>query len=533
MADTKKTWYSADEKNTVNDTDKVLVYDGTKSYTVPASALKGSGNSGGGDGSNWYDAVQKLEANDTDLMPIYDGSDAYVVPISAIKGADNLTDEYVLLTGEDGVDYRVKIDVLGNAKVIKDSAYTATAPSESDNTNAIYQALIVNQMYGGGDLLEGTSCSHSFIELYNSSNAELNLKGCYIWYKSGSSTWEGNELVGIIPPYSSYLIVGAQHNSLLKDDCRLKIRDYDMVFKDINGNPKKFSNKGMSVYISIGNTTPDPNPLRYTVSNEGVKQFKPAYIDLMGCGGTDTSTDTVTAYETNYRFGMDKAHACRRINFYNGGTAKDISGYPNGIGDNASDCEIIDYSTCDVEKYRPRTSKEGTWDIFVSEDPINYNAPNAFVLGYGEEDTTRTFTWQSQLMSKGYVKYKEKGTEKYTTVKAKTTVIQHPDCVVSKHSAIVKNLVHGKTYEYMVGSEGYWSDEHEFEIKDRTTVSASNTIKILWESDQQSWIAGEMGAFRNVFNGIKNTWHSETQDSDIKMSEFDFILETGVTYCSL
>ena len=42
-----------------------------------------------------------------------------------------------------------------------------------------------------------------------------------------------------------------------------------------------------------------------------------------------------------------------------------------------------------------------------------------------------------------------------------------------------------------------------------------------------------MDAFRNVFNGIKNTWHSETQSDDIKMSDFDFILETGVTYCSL
>ena len=526
MADTKKTWYSADGKTTVNNTDKILVYDGTKSYTVPVSAIKGS-SSGSGSGGNWYDATQKLSANDTDFMPIYDGEDAYIVPISAIKGADNLTDEYVLLTGEDGVNYRVKIDVLGNPKVIKDSAYTATAPSESDNINDVYQALIINQMYGGGDLLTGASCSHSFIELYNLSNSELNLKGLWIWYKSGTSAWEGQELVGIIPPYSSYLIVGAEHNSIFKDDCRLKIEDYDMVFKDTNGNPKKFSNKGMSVYISIGNTTPDTNPLRFTTSNEGVKTFKPAFVDLMGCGGTDNSVDTVSAYETNYRFGMDKSHACRRIDFYNGGKAKDQSGYSNGTGDNASDCEIIDYSTCDVEKYRPRTSKEGHWDMFVSQDPINHNAPNAFVLGYGEEDTTRTFTWQSQLMKDGYVKYREKGTTAWTTVKAVTTVIQHPDCTVSKHSAIVKNLVHGKTYEYMVGSEGYWSDEHEFEIKDRTTVSAGNTIKILWESDEQSWTSGEMGAFVNVFNGIKNTWHSETQSDDFKMSDFDFILETG------
>lgn len=36
-----------------------------------------------------------------------------------------------------------------------------------------------------------------------------------------------------------------------------------------------------------------------------------------------------------------------------------------------------------------------------------------------------------------------------------------------------------------------------------------------------------MNAFRNVFDGIVNNWHSESQSNDIKMSEFDFILETG------
>ena len=41
------------------------------------------------------------------------------------------------------------------------------------------------------------------------------------------------------------------------------------------------------------------------------------------------------------------------------------------------------------------------------------------------------------------------------------------------------------------------------------------------------WTESEMNAFRNVFDGIVNNWHSESQSSDIKMSEFDFILETG------
>ena len=180
MADERIAWYSQPSKNAANNTDKVMVYDGTNTYMVPISAIlalvePSEGGSTGGESpapstNNWYDAPQKLKPENTDLMPVYDGSDAYVVPISSIKGADNLKDDYVLLTGEDGVNYRVKIDVLGNAKVIKDSAYTATAPNESDNTNDIYQALIINQMWGGGDALTGTSFSHSFIELYNLSN---------------------------------------------------------------------------------------------------------------------------------------------------------------------------------------------------------------------------------------------------------------------------------------------------------------------------------------------------------------------------
>ena len=161
--------------------------------------------------------------------------------------------------------------------------------------------------------------------------------------------------------------------------------------------------------------------------------------------------------------------------------------------------------------------------MFVSQDPINENAPNAFVLGYGEADTTRTFTWQSKIMKQGYVKYREKGVGSFKIVKANTSVLQHPDCTVSKHSCIIQGLSYGKTYEYQVGAEGYWSDLAEFKVEDKRGA----TTKILWLSDEQSWTESEMNAFRNVFDGIVNNWHSESQSSDIKMSEFDFILETG------
>lgn len=275
---------------------------------------------------NWFSVTQKSSVNSTDKILVHDGTVSRTVEVGLLQGSTNVTDKYVELTGGDGKLYRVMVDSEGKPQVIKSEAFTANTPNEEDNLEPKYQALIINQMYGGGDNLSGTAVSHSFIELYNLSSTELNLKGLYLWYKSGTSAWESLELVGIIPPYSSFLVRGAEHNTKFKDTCRLKIENYDQEFLDTNGNPKKFSDRGMSVYISIGNKPPAVNPPRKLTNLEGVTTMQPAYVDLMGCGGTDKSTHTVSAYETNYQFGMDKNCACRRIDFYNGGTARDISG---------------------------------------------------------------------------------------------------------------------------------------------------------------------------------------------------------------
>ena len=53
------------------------------------------------EGKRWYSVTQKNKVNPTDKMLIYDGSASYVVPLSLVKGADNLTNEYVELEGED------------------------------------------------------------------------------------------------------------------------------------------------------------------------------------------------------------------------------------------------------------------------------------------------------------------------------------------------------------------------------------------------------------------------------------------------
>ena len=172
----------------------------------------------------WFDVTQKSSVSNTDKILVYDGSVSRTVEVGLLKGSDNLTNEYVELTGKDNKKYRVYVDADGKAKAIKSEAFTSTLPQPTDNLEGKYQSLIVNQMWGGGENLTGTAVSHSFIELYNLNKDELNLNGLYLWYKSGTSAWEKLKLVGIIPGYSSFLIRGAEHNSIHKDDCRLKNR---------------------------------------------------------------------------------------------------------------------------------------------------------------------------------------------------------------------------------------------------------------------------------------------------------------------
>ena len=92
----------------------------------------------------WFEVTQKISVNDTDKVLVYDTNNqvSRTIEVSLLKGADNLTDEYVELQGKDGKLYRVFVDKEGNTKAIKSEAFTGNVPSETDNLEDKYQALI-------------------------------------------------------------------------------------------------------------------------------------------------------------------------------------------------------------------------------------------------------------------------------------------------------------------------------------------------------------------------------------------------------
>ena len=133
-----------------------------------------------------------------ELIPfVLDGQNK-VVKAKYIKGADNLGEDFVDLVGDDGKEYRVKI-VNGEVVAMRMDAFTAEDAKDEGLNPTVYTGLIINQMYGAGEAIEGTPISHGFIELYNFNNHDLNLKGVYLWYKASGGTWESLALEGIVP----------------------------------------------------------------------------------------------------------------------------------------------------------------------------------------------------------------------------------------------------------------------------------------------------------------------------------------------
>lgn len=448
--------------------------------------------------------TEVLSLSGDEVVPIVIDGMNKKVKVKALKGADNLTSTYVELIGDDNTTYRTSIKD-GKIYVFDKTVDTATAATEGNN--ALYDGLIINKMYGGGAALINTAVSHSFIELYNCKTVAVNLKGLYLWYKSTTGSWQSLALKGIVPPNHSFLIRGQEHNDYHKDFVRCYVDKYDMEW-DI-----KFSNTGFSVYLCIGSATPEDNPVRVTKDpvSGAVTWTNGRYIDLLGVGGVATS-DNPTAYELRYIKCMTENIGVMREDFANSGGVN-IGSNKTVKGNNEADCLAINYSTCDVSKYRPRSLADGEWGIYYDKLQLKQNCPNLINICYGENgNNTRTFTWQSKVSSEGFLKYRLVGNLIWQKVETNKRLVRHKDCDVTIHSVIVKNLTAG-TYEYQAGEEGAWSDIETFEVK---TYGTTDHMKILWTTDEQAWTDNEYKASGTLAKFIQANetfdWHLNTGD---------------------
>lgn len=459
--------------------------------------------------------TQAINITGEELIPfVLDGQNK-VVKAKYLKGADNLGEDFVDLVGDDGQEYRVKV-VNGEAVAIRMDAFTAEDAAEAtENPHPLYTGLLINSMYGGGDALTGVPVSHGFIELYNYTNKEINLKGIYLWVRAKSGSWQSLKLEGIVPARHSFLVRCAQHAEPYSQGVRCNIIDYDMHW-DI-----KLPDTGFSAYLQVGDTVPEDNPVRKVLdAMENVVSQNGKYIDLLGAGGVDPDA-TVWAYETRYLHCMDKNTGVRRVDFANN-DAKHIKAM--GLGNNAAtsgnndvDVEPINYKNCNIEYYRPRCMKDGRWTEYIDKPKQKDNVPSMINVMFGEEGNhTRTFTFQTPIVESGFVKIRKDGDLKWETYETEVEIFSNVDGDVSVHRCIVDNLEFGN-YEYQVGTEGCISDNYTLDIKE---FNEENAMRILWTTDQQSWTKREY----DVWQMCARFLNAKQQELDIP---FDFHLNTG------
>ena len=449
-----------------------------------------------------------------ELIPfVLDGQNK-VVKAKNLQGANNLGDDFVDLVGDDGQQYRVKI-VNGEPVAMRMDAFTAEDAKDEGQNPTIYTGLIVNAMYGGGDAKTGVPMSHGFIELYNYSNNEMNLKGIYLWVRGKSGNWQSLKLEGIVPPRHSFLVRCNQHAVPYSAGVRCNIVNYDMQWNI------KLPDTGFSAYLQIGNSTPEDNPVRQTKDALGnVTSTNGKYIDLLGAGGVNPD-DTVWAYETRYLHCMNNHTGVRRVDFSNS-DANQVKAM--GLGNNAAtsgfndvDVEPIDYLTCNMEYYRPRCMKDGRWTEFIDKPRQKETVPAMINMMYGEDgETSRTFTFQTPLCESGFVKIRKDGEVKWINHETSVELFSNIDGDVSVHRCIVEDLEPG-LYEYQVGTEGCISDNYSFEIKN---FNQANDIRILWTTDQQSWSKREYDVWQMCARFL-NAKQQELEEP------FDFHLNTG------
>lgn len=198
-----------------------------------------------------------------------------------------------------------------------------------------YQGLIINQIYGGGVANDnGTSVTHSFIELYNNSEKTIDLEGLSVQYGTKGTNWHKLDLEGEIPSHHSFLIRGNRHSA---DDSSAKviITEFDAEFDVL------MHNKATKVALLCSTDLLEvANPID-----------EPTLIDLVGA--CDVSID---GYETKPLEGLSKQKSARRKNFAD-------------TNDNSVDFEIIDYRVEDNLPYAPKTLSHGAWQEVVFPEP--------------------------------------------------------------------------------------------------------------------------------------------------------------------
>lgn len=447
-----------------------------------------------------------------DTGELFIGNEGRLEKIGAQGGSENpgggeVAIAHLDMESANGTVFRISISNEGKFMIQKISLEPPVDPDPGpedpdpdQDLGYLYTGLIINQVYGGGALnCGGTPVSHSFVELYNTTDKEINLAGLSLQYARTQKLWEVLPLTGKIPPKCSFTIRCGIHTPLTDNTARLKITKFDQEW------PIAFNDNGFKVFLAYGKKAIDVvNPFD-SKNNPTNPERCFGYIDLVGVSAfqelpsTRNSTVTIDGYEKAAAPFISKTKAAHRIDFAD-------------THDNSKDFEPLDYTLVDPAVYGPRTVSDGTWDLYFDKSQMDPDKPNMLNMTFGADpETSRCFTWHTLPTLNGALLYKKEGEANFTSVISSRESITHPNVITTAHRVILKNLTPGK-YIYKVGEAGKWSPDYSFTIKATDNESSFTMLQI---TDQQGWNAFEYSAWRRAWNYIKAN------------EGFDWILNTG------
>lgn len=276
-------------------------------------------------------------------------------------------------------------DIQDEPTIIDGTPYILNNNKELIYNNTVPHILI-NQVYGGKK--KESYASHSFIELYNPLDEEVDLSGWSLQYRSSidggdNASWNKLDITGTIPAKSSYLV----RCKSIKDPVEgsIVIDKFDQEWDQV------INNKGCSVVLVANNDLIDTDSKVFDNTN-GIPDIL-GYVDMVGVSGNDTDDDEVIAQEAALFY---EKEASKVQSKKTGIRRKNLTDTDDNTVD--GDFEAVDYSFDNTE-YRafiaPRCSSDGAWEF--NEDNIPYFTVT-YVNQPGEELQEEKYKYTSKVV---------------------------------------------------------------------------------------------------------------------------------------
>lgn len=273
---------------------------------------------------------------------------AALLCVAMIQNNINFTKIYALASESEITWQESYIDTSEELTVVSDTAGSSDGFEEDVQYDVAIPHVLINQVYGGK---EGAYVSHSFIELYNPTDKDVDLSTWSLQYRSSvdgkrSGSWIVHPLSGTIQAHHSYLVRCGIVDS--PADGYLELRDADEDWDDL-----QIHNKGISVVLLASQTELDASDIVF--DNDTKQPTVDGYVDMFAVSGNDERAfQEALYYETEASAVQSKKKTIRRVAFQD--------------TDNNSvdgDFEVIDYSLENddyIAWISPRSSEDGEWD---------------------------------------------------------------------------------------------------------------------------------------------------------------------------